>query len=431
MDWFEIFKVGKHTDSAGHTREWDLKDLEEIASSYDPVKHEAPIVIGHPEMDSPAYGWIETLKVEGEKLLAKPKEVYEDLKNWVKQGLYKKVSIALYPDLTLRHVGFLGGTPPAVKGLKQATFGDKKPAWIIESDLQGIVGAGARPAPTVPSSAYADKACSHMNPDETFIGGFDGCVEHMMSCEGHDEDSSRKICAYIGRKAGKIHSDLPAEALAKAGHKGGTTMREWITKFEEAIGLAKKELTPDPSIKFTEADIQAKVKDAEDRTFAEAQKKIDAEKKEKEDAQRKLKEIETQKKKEDIASFCEAMCKDGKLTPALRKIIEPIMNFASDPTLTKGGEGGFVIEFSDGVKKSALDGIKDFLTELPKVVTFKEVTPKDGPNTSGSAGEKISALIQKKMDEKKIPWGQAFSEVQIENIELAKQYQEEFKHEIK
>lgn len=135
MDWFEIFKVGKHTDSSGKTREWTLKDLQEIASSYKPQEHEAPIVIGHPEMDSPAYGWIEALKTEGDKLLAKPKQVVDQLKDWVRKGLYKKVSIAIYPDLTLRHVGFLGGTPPAIKGLKEAVFGDKKPAWVIEGEL--------------------------------------------------------------------------------------------------------------------------------------------------------------------------------------------------------------------------------------------------------------------------------------------------------
>jgi len=116
-DWFEIFKVGTHTNSAGDTQKWTLEDLEKIASSYDPKNHEAPIVIGHPDHDSPAYGWIEALKVEGERLLAKPKQLVEDFKEWVRDGRYKKVSIALYPDFTLRHVGFLGAISPAVKGL--------------------------------------------------------------------------------------------------------------------------------------------------------------------------------------------------------------------------------------------------------------------------------------------------------------------------
>ena len=133
-DWFEIFKVGTHTNSAGDTREWTLEDLEKIASSYDPKNHEAPIVIGHPEHDSPAYGWIEALKVEGDRLLAKPKQLIEDFKEWVRAGRYKKVSMALYPDFTLRHVGFLGAIPPAVKGL--AGFEEREGITIYFSDFE-------------------------------------------------------------------------------------------------------------------------------------------------------------------------------------------------------------------------------------------------------------------------------------------------------
>jgi len=135
-NWIEIFRIGGHTDSAGFTRDWTLKDLEKIASSYNPQEHEAPIVIGHPETDSPAYGWIEALKVEGEKLLAKPGQLVEQFKDWVKKGLYKKVSIALYPDLTLRHVGFLGAVPPAVKGLENVRFQERGKVTICFSDFE-------------------------------------------------------------------------------------------------------------------------------------------------------------------------------------------------------------------------------------------------------------------------------------------------------
>ena len=136
-NWFEIFKVGTHTDSGGDTREWTLKDLEKIASSYDPKNHEAPIVIGHPELDSPAYGWIEALNREGDRLLAKPKQLIDEFKDWVRQGLYKKVSIGLYPDLSLRHVGFLGAIPPAVKGLAAVRFEEKgRKVTIYFSDLE-------------------------------------------------------------------------------------------------------------------------------------------------------------------------------------------------------------------------------------------------------------------------------------------------------
>jgi hypothetical protein len=124
--WIEVFKGGTHTDSAGNKREWTANDLKTIVSKYNDQseedKHEAPVVIGHPETDSPAYGWVEQLKVEGEKILAKVKDLTPEFVEWVKKGLYKKRSISLYPNLLLKHVGFLGGVPPAVKGLADPAF---------------------------------------------------------------------------------------------------------------------------------------------------------------------------------------------------------------------------------------------------------------------------------------------------------------------
>lgn len=125
--WFEIFRTGKHTDSAGRTREWTEKDLDTIADSYDPDKHEAPIVIGHPENDSPAYGWIAKLKRQGDRLLALPGSLIPQFAAQLKNGLFKKRSIALNADNTLKHVGFLGAAAPAVKGLKDAEFENADP----------------------------------------------------------------------------------------------------------------------------------------------------------------------------------------------------------------------------------------------------------------------------------------------------------------
>lgn len=62
MKPFEIFRTGTHTSLNGQTKDFSETDLDTIASSYDPQQHEAPIVIGHPETNAPAYGWIEKSK---------------------------------------------------------------------------------------------------------------------------------------------------------------------------------------------------------------------------------------------------------------------------------------------------------------------------------------------------------------------------------
>ena len=120
--WIEIFRVGEQSDSQGNTRKWTVSDLEKIVKNYDAKEHEVPLVVGHPKENAPAFGWVEALKTDGEFLFAKFKQLVPEFVEAVKKGLYKKRSISLYPDLTLRHIGFLGAVPPAVKGLADIKF---------------------------------------------------------------------------------------------------------------------------------------------------------------------------------------------------------------------------------------------------------------------------------------------------------------------
>ncbi len=129
--WIEVFKSGEQKDSSGKLRKFTDDMLDKIANLYNgKVKEsgsfEAPLVKGHPKTDDPAYGWIEKLKRKGNVLLAKLKDVSETVVDEVKNGLFKKISIALYPDLMLRHVGLLGASAPAVKGLRNVEFEDDK-----------------------------------------------------------------------------------------------------------------------------------------------------------------------------------------------------------------------------------------------------------------------------------------------------------------
>ena len=123
--WIEVFRAGKQTDSAGAERTWTEGDLDAMVARYDPAKHEAPVVVGHPTQNAPAYGWVEGLKRDGAVLLARLKGVMPEFADLVQRGTYKKRSISLYPDLTLRHIGFLGGAAPAVKGLADIAFAER------------------------------------------------------------------------------------------------------------------------------------------------------------------------------------------------------------------------------------------------------------------------------------------------------------------
>lgn len=109
-------------------------ELRAAAAAYDPALHEAPIVVGHPKQDAPAYGWVAGVEYADGKLTARPAQVDAAFAELVGAGRFKKVSASFYkPDAAanpkpgafyLRHVGFLGAQPPAVKGLKAIEFAD-------------------------------------------------------------------------------------------------------------------------------------------------------------------------------------------------------------------------------------------------------------------------------------------------------------------
>jgi len=48
------------------------------------------------------------------------------------------------------------------------------------------------------------KGSKYINPDGTFKGGFDGCVSHFTEIKGLKKENAERLCAYIGRGAGKI-----------------------------------------------------------------------------------------------------------------------------------------------------------------------------------------------------------------------------------
>ena len=135
---FEIFKTGSHTSDKGITKDYSLDDLNFIAESYNPEDDEAPIVIGHPVDSSPAFGWVSSLEVtEDGKLLADVPDdkLQPDFLNLLKEGTYKKRSISLTPEGKLRHVGFLGGAAPAVKGLADIQFSQPSSS-VFEFELE-------------------------------------------------------------------------------------------------------------------------------------------------------------------------------------------------------------------------------------------------------------------------------------------------------
>lgn len=129
-----IFRPGRHTAMQGAQIDFSEADLAASARAYDPALHEAPLVVGHPAGNAPAYGWVAALNVDAAGLHAVPRQIDPAFAELVTTGRLKKISASFYaPDSPhnpapgtyyLRHVGFLGAQPPAVKGLTPVEFAD-------------------------------------------------------------------------------------------------------------------------------------------------------------------------------------------------------------------------------------------------------------------------------------------------------------------
>ena len=132
-DWIPIFKGGEQRDNQGRLHDGDAL-IDKAISMFGLNQHEAPIVIGHPKNNDPAFGWVKDLKKIGNVLYAKFKDVVPEFENLVKRGLFKKRSASFYPDGSIRHVGFLGAIPPAVKGLADLKFAEGEKIMNFEFD---------------------------------------------------------------------------------------------------------------------------------------------------------------------------------------------------------------------------------------------------------------------------------------------------------
>jgi hypothetical protein len=131
--WIEIFRAGDY--SAAGKGVITAQDLGRVVRNYDPTYHEAPETLGHRSDDQPAYGWIDALTVDGDKLLAREREVDPKFQEARRAGKFKKRSAAFYCDENgqvtgLRHLAWLGAGIPEVKGLQDVAFNDRGAKFI-------------------------------------------------------------------------------------------------------------------------------------------------------------------------------------------------------------------------------------------------------------------------------------------------------------
>lgn len=253
MKRIDVFRAGTHRAADGTEAAYTDAMLRLTAAAYDPDIYKAPICIGHPTMDAPAYGWVQGLEFANGILGAWVDEVEPAFAQAVREGRYRNVSASFWrPDapsnpkagiLSLRHVGFLGAVPPAVKGLKTASFADEGGVLdfagsgtveaLDEAQAQAAASAdhaarAGRRRATRSAPTAADLVAREAALDKSEMAAFCDRLER----EGRLLPSLRSIAETL------LLSASPAETVTFAEKDGGATLAQ------RAALMRLMELTP-------------------------------------------------------------------------------------------------------------------------------------------------------------------------------------------
>jgi hypothetical protein len=368
--WKEVFKAGLHTDANGNEREWTEEDLNAIVVKYNnqlpDERHDAPVVIGHPVNNSPAYAWVEQLKKNGDTIEAKFSQIDPQFEELIKEGRYKKVSIALYPDMMLRHVGFLGAVPPAVKGLKDSEFSGDKQFISFDTDKN---------AETNLSDSYANASQSQSETNaikgkESKGNIYNSSSSKSKNFEGEKSksDTNQKLINFQGANMPDNFAKLFQELVVWLGQ----TFNEEIANQTAAQleVLKNKYITsqPDNSNQSDNQDVKANPTSGTD-TATGTQKNENSkfeDSKEFKELQSKLDLLEKDNREMKFNEYFKSQ--SGRLVPAQKQIVRLAFEVAR-----KNADGYL---FSEDGKQTNLYGeeiIKKLIDSFPAQVEFNEI----------------------------------------------------------
>lgn len=324
---FEVFRAGTHVDMGGRELTFSAADIAAMAAAFNPAQRGAPLVVGHPSQDAPAYGWVDKLEARGGSLWAHPVDAEPAFAELVRTKRFPNRSIMLLPPggagnpsadaYYLKHVGFLGAQAPAVQGLKPIAFSADEEAVQI-----GFMERG---------TAWRFASIGRL---------FRGFREQLIA----DKDLET---------ADRIVPSYAVEDLEAAGHEAEVTPLPAFT-----------EPSKEPDVTDTTAERQAAL-DARERELAAKEQKLQAQ-------EHGFAEREAQDRRTEDAALVDRLVAEGRLLPAMKA---DTLAFMAD--LSSTGEA--TIAFAEGgAKHTPRAAFHALLGRLPKVVPLGELATGDG-----------------------------------------------------
>lgn len=337
MSTIHIFRAGTHQPMDGEPINFTANDLAATAKAYNPALHEAPLVIGHPQHDDPAWGWVKSVEVTADGLEIVPHEVDSDFAALVEAKRYKKVSASFYDPNSpinpvpgvyyLRHVGFLGAQPPSLKGLKTVDLADSQKGILFFSETIN-------------------------QEDSTMEKGFmAGLYEFLKTKLGNDE-------------AAKIIKE------------------DDIATIDAAIETAAPELAK--TVLPKDGEVDEVLPEVVTQLAAVSEENLEL-KNENEELRAQLEE---KKVEDDTADFAETLRR--KVKPCYRPAMRALLK-----SLSASGTGK--LEFSEnGKSKPLAPAFKAFIQSLPDVVSFSEEARKNTVNKNNTTVNPLIADAERR-----------------------------------
>ncbi|MGV1939516.1 hypothetical protein ACQZ5D_03505 [Agrobacterium sp. 22-211-1] len=324
----EVFRPGTFKSMEGIELTYTAADLRAMADGYDYETAPAPVVVGHPSTDAPAFAWAKSFDFDAttNRLYATVDEINPAFAEEVKKGAYKKVSLQLFsPDQPAnptpgtwypKHIGFLGGAAPAVSGLKNIAFSSSEGSATFASSF------GER---------GFEETASIMRSLRDFI------IEKFGM-----EDADKALPAY--RLEWLSETEIEKQPISR-------------TSFSAPVVPPLKEpapvTTPNTSFAAQEADLKVR--------------------------EERIKKREADAAHAENVSFAEGLVSDGKLLPDSKDKVVSILDALPAETSVSFAAG----ETAVPVAKA----LRDILAAQPKIVSFGAF---DMPEIPGSGGRPAS-----------------------------------------
>lgn len=273
-----IFRAGTYTALSGQPVTITPDDLAACAAAYDAARHEAPIVVGHPQTNGPAFGWIASLAAREGDLVAEPRDVAPEFAEAVRARRFAKISASFWPPShpenpaagvwSLRHVGFLGAAVPAVLGLRPAELaGDADDCITLEFAAGEAAPSTETPmADPTPADQTADFAAREaaLNARETALQAEAEALAARAQALKSAEEATRRaelasfvsglvdegrvlpadqvaLVTLLATAPPDVHADFaaPAESGDPQPRPSAVWLREWLRRLPKQIDFGE------------------------------------------------------------------------------------------------------------------------------------------------------------------------------------------------